>query len=44
VRYYLGRPDELAKIAKAGQAKTLSEHTYARRMQELALILKCNME
>ncbi len=44
VRHYLDHPDELAKIAKAGQARTLREHTYAQRMQELVPILKRNME
>jgi hypothetical protein len=44
VRHYLDHPDELAKIAKAGQARTLREHTYAQRMQELMPILKRNME
>ncbi len=44
VRHYLNHPEELAKIAKAGQAKTLSEHTYAQRMQELVRILERHME
>ena len=44
VRHYLDHPDELVKIARAGQARTLREHTYAQRMQELVQILKCNME
>jgi spore maturation protein CgeB len=44
IHYYLEHTDELVKIANAGQARTLSEHTYAQRMQELVLILKRNME
>lgn len=40
VRHYLGHPDEAAQIAQAGQARTLREHTYAQRMQELVPILK----
>lgn len=40
VRHYLGQPEEAAKIAQAGQARTLREHTYTQRMQELVSILK----
>ncbi len=40
VRYYTEHPDEAAAIAKAGQARTLREHTYAHRMQELVPLLK----
>lgn len=40
VRYYLDHPDKAAQIAQAGQARTLREHTYAQRMQELVPILK----
>lgn len=40
VRYYLDNPNEAAQVAKAGQARTLREHTYAQRMQELVPILK----
>ncbi len=43
VRYYLDHPEEAATIAQAGQARTLREHTYAQRMQELVLILKCHL-
>jgi SAM-dependent methyltransferase len=38
-RYYLGHPDEAAAIARAGQARTLRDHTYARRMRDTAEIL-----
>lgn len=40
VRHYLAYPEEAAKIAKAGQARTLREHTYAIRMLELLPLLK----
>lgn len=39
VRYYLDHPQEAAAIAGAGQARTLSEHTYRHRMEELVPIL-----
>lgn len=35
----LREPDRCAKIAAAGQARTLREHTYRERMKELMLIL-----
>lgn len=40
VRHYLAHPEEAAEIARAGQARTLCEHTYAKRMMELVPILK----
>ena len=40
VRHYLAHPEEMARIAQAGQARTLREHTYTQRMQELVSILK----
>lgn len=40
VRHYLDHPQEAEQIAKAGQARTLREHTYAQRMRELVPILK----
>ncbi|AKZ61472.1 hypothetical protein F506_01215 [Herbaspirillum hiltneri N3] len=40
VRYYIDHPDEAIAIASAGQNRTLSEHTYAHRMKELAPILE----
>ena len=39
IRRYLANEDERLEIARAGQARTLSEHTYARRMEELVEIL-----
>lgn len=40
VRHYLDHPEEAAQIAEAGQARTLREHTYAHRMQELVPIFR----
>ncbi len=40
IRYYLAHPDEAQDIALAGQARTLRDHTYQNRMEELALILE----
>jgi hypothetical protein len=40
VRYYLDHPGEAVQIAKAGQARTLRQHTYSQRMKELVSILK----
>lgn len=40
VQYYLGHDAERQVIAKAGQERTLREHTYQQRMQELATILQ----
>ena len=39
VRYYLEHEDERATIARSGQARTLREHTWERRMAQLADIL-----
>lgn len=38
--YYLQNEDERAAIAAAGQARTLRDHTYEQRMQELVAILE----
>ena len=35
IQYYLEHEDERETIAKAGQQRTLREHTYYHRMQEL---------
>jgi len=40
IRYYLAHEDERQAIAAAGQQRTLNEHTYFHRMQELLEILK----
>jgi spore maturation protein CgeB len=35
-RYYLDHPEELAKIANAGQKRTLQDHTYQQRVARMA--------
>lgn len=40
IRYYLAHPEEATAIAKAGQARTLRDHTYQWRMEELMPILE----
>ena len=40
IRHLLADEDERARIARAGQRRTLAEHTYARRMVELDAILR----
>jgi hypothetical protein len=40
IRYYLSHPEEARAIAAAGQARTLREHTYRSRMEELAPLLE----
>ena len=40
IRYYLSHPEEAVAIAKAGQKRTLRDHTYKQRMEELVAILK----
>ena len=42
-RHYLAAEDERRTIAAAGQARTLREHTYELRMQELAEILRSHL-
>ncbi len=39
ILYFLERSDEAATIARAGQARTLRDHSYATRMRELLEIL-----
>lgn len=40
IRYYIAHPEEANTIARAGQARTLREHTYQRRMEELVPLLE----
>lgn len=40
ISYYLAHPDEAQAIARAGQERTLREHTYRHRMEELIPILR----
>lgn len=39
IDYYLGQEGERVAIAHAGQSRTLSDHTYYKRMQELGAIV-----
>jgi len=39
IKYYMDHPDEAAAIARAGQNRTLRDHTYRHRMEELEGIL-----
>jgi len=43
LRHYLEHDDERQRIAAAGQARTLREHTYARRIAELAAMLEARL-
>jgi hypothetical protein len=40
IRYYLDHEDEREAVARAGQQRTLREHTYYHRMQELVGIVQ----
>ncbi len=40
VKHYLDHPQEAEAIARAGQARTLKEHTYRHRMEELLPLLE----
>jgi spore maturation protein CgeB len=40
IQYYLEHVEEREAIARAGQERTLREHTYYKRMQELVGILE----
>jgi len=40
VRYFLRNPDKAEKIARAGQDRTLRDHTYTKRMHDTAVILE----
>jgi spore maturation protein CgeB len=40
IRRYLADDEERSRIARAGQERTLREHTYGRRMADLAAILE----
>ena len=43
VRHYLADDAERTRVAAAGQARTLREHTYANRMRELAGMLEARL-
>jgi len=40
INYYINNPEKAKTIAKAGQQRTLQEHTYLNRMKELVKILE----
>jgi len=40
INYYIAHPETAKKIAEAGQKRTLQEHTYLNRMEELVKILE----
>jgi len=40
IKYYLDNPDEAETIARAGQARTLRDHSYSKRMEQTAEILE----
>lgn len=40
INYYLNNPEEASAIARAGQKRTLQDHTYYKRMEELLPILE----
>lgn len=44
VNYYLAHPEKAAKIARAGQMRTLREHTYSLRMRQTARILSRHLK
>lgn len=39
IRYYIANPEDARVIARAGQERTLKEHTYKKRMDELLPLL-----
>jgi spore maturation protein CgeB len=39
----LGDPDERREIAEAGQRRTLSDHTYARRMPRIVELVEARL-
>lgn len=43
IEHYLNNDDERARIAAAGQARTLSEHSFANRMKELADVFETSL-
>jgi spore maturation protein CgeB len=44
IEHYLENDDERRRIAAAGQRRTLAEHTYGRRMEELVEILSRHLD
>jgi len=44
IRYYLDHEAERAMIARAGQARTLRDHTYRQRMEQLVRLVEPRLE
>ena len=44
LRRFVENKDERLRIAEAGQARTLNEHTYARRIPELVELLESRLK
>ena len=44
ISYYLNHPNEAQKIAKAGQKRTLKDHSYINRMNQISEILKKHLK
>lgn len=44
LRRFVENKDEWLRIAEAGQARTLNEHTYARRIPELVELLESRLK
>jgi spore maturation protein CgeB len=44
IRYYLAHEDERTEIARAGQQRTLRDHTYYQRVQELVGIVEGHLQ
>jgi spore maturation protein CgeB len=40
IRYFIEHPEQADAIARAGQARTLREHTYAHRMEEMPSLVQ----
>jgi len=40
IRYYLGQEAERERVARAGQGRTLHEHTYRQRMAQLVELVE----
>ena len=40
IGYYLGEEDERSRLARAGQQRTLREHTYRQRMAQLVALVE----
>ena len=40
IRHYLAHPAERETIARAGQARTLRDHTYRQRVEEMVSIIE----